>query len=430
MTLAGAMNNAVLGLNAESANLGAIADNIANSQTVGYKTSVTRFENLVGGPDISPSRYIEAGVKVMPQTLIARQGVLQTQSSNTALAISGNGFFPVTSAVDSTSNSIAANATTGVTRAGDFTVNKNGYLVNAAGFYLLGVPTGPDGGAATAMPAELDKLSPVKVGVAATTPGKATTRIGVIANLPASDPAGGSGYSSGIDIYDHAGNPYNLSLKFTKTATNEWQLSDASVTSNNQTGEPPKTTVTPTKLSFDGQGKLTSPASAISPVTITLPGGETITPSLFFNNEKEGGKLTQQDDTFSTAATSQDGYAQGAAGDVSYDAKTGILKQNYSNNSSIPIATLPVITYRNPYGLEAHTGNLYTETPHSGTINIDLPDTQGAGKIDGNRLESSTTDLSTEFSHLIVSQNNYAANSKVVKVADDMMAIAYRLKTV
>lgn len=434
MTLVGALNNAIQGLNGESANLGIIADNISNSQTVGYKDNVKRFENLIGGPDISPSNYVEAGVKIKPENRVTAQGVLQAQTSNTALGVNGNGFFAVTSGVNTSSDTIASGATTGVTRAGDFTANKYGYLVNTAGYYLLGVPatTTAAGNLSTGtLPTALTDLTPVQVLPNATTTGIATTSIKVTANLPATDAVGAAARTVGLNIYDSAGNSYDLSLNFTKTAANTWSLSSASAVSTDPTANPitAKVTTTATTLSFDSQGNLTSPTSAVSPVSIALSSGETLTPTIALSTSTAGAGLTQLDDTFATTNISQNGAGPGAANGLSFDSGTGVLYQTFTNNTRTPVALIPLVTYQNPYGLDQQSGNLYTATTASGTVNIDAVNTNGAGRIQGNALEASTTDISKQFTDLIVSQTNYAADSKMVNATDQMYKTVYTEKS-
>ena len=134
MSIFGALEAAVSGLSANSNALGMISDNIANSNTVGYKDTSADFSTLVTASG-SPSLYSPGGVQSSPLYNVAQQGVLQSESSPTDLAISGGGFFVV--------NSNQAGGSTGTisyTRAGNFSVDANGNLVNAAGLYLQGQP--------------------------------------------------------------------------------------------------------------------------------------------------------------------------------------------------------------------------------------------------------------------------------------------------
>src|ERR1700722_17227072 len=133
MSILGAMYAAVSGLNANSNALGIISDNIANANTVGYKETSTDFLTLVTDSGVV-SEYSPGGVQTKPLYNIAQQGAIQGSNSPTDLAIAGGGFF----VVNSSSAGATGNGTTSFTRAGNFTIDANGNVVNAAGLYLQG----------------------------------------------------------------------------------------------------------------------------------------------------------------------------------------------------------------------------------------------------------------------------------------------------
>lgn len=140
MSLFGAMISGVSGLNAQSQNLGVISDNISNLNTVGYKGTVGRFSTLVT-ESATNTRYTPGGVRFHPTALISKQGLLQATSSNTAAAISGDGFFVVRD-----TNTPGSDNEIFFTRAGDFKPDDDGYLRNTAGYYVQGWATDRDGG--------------------------------------------------------------------------------------------------------------------------------------------------------------------------------------------------------------------------------------------------------------------------------------------
>ncbi|OSQ39673.1 flagellar hook protein FlgE [Thalassospira mesophila] len=139
MSLFGAMISGVSGLNAQSQNLGVISDNIANLNTVGYKSTVGRFSTLVT-QSASQTNYTPGGVQFHPTALISKQGLLQATSSTTAAAISGEGFFIVRDTANPGEDSELF-----FTRAGDFKPDDNGYLKNTAGYYVQGWATDRSG---------------------------------------------------------------------------------------------------------------------------------------------------------------------------------------------------------------------------------------------------------------------------------------------
>ncbi len=190
MSLLGAMYAAVSGLQANSNALGIISDNIANSNTIGYKDTTADFSTLVTQSGVS-SEYSPGGVSTTALYNIAQQGAIQAASSPTDLAISGGGFF----AVNSSADGVSGGGTASFTRAGSFTVNANGDLVNDAGLYLQGqmLTAAQSQAIAAGTPPTLSdtalgSLQTINVngisGIA--TP---TANVTLAANLPANDPS-------------------------------------------------------------------------------------------------------------------------------------------------------------------------------------------------------------------------------------------------
>lgn len=237
MSIYGAMFSGVSGLKAQSQSMSILSDNIANANTVGYKASLARFQTLVTSPATATS-YSSGGVLGRPLSAISQQGLLQASSSTTDVGISGRGFFAVTSKLGNVgSGSIAGLA---YTRAGSFSIDKNGYLVNSAGYYLLGVATDTQGRTATSN-ASVQSLQAINVGTL-TGYASATTSLSIGANLPAvptkstpltlagkldgttsASDAGPNG--AGYVVYSSTGNAYWISqLDYVQTGTNQYDL--------------------------------------------------------------------------------------------------------------------------------------------------------------------------------------------------------------
>jgi flagellar hook protein FlgE len=213
-SLFAALGVSVSGLDAQSQAIGNISDNLANAQTTGFKTIGTEFEDLVtasSATDNSPG-----GVRASPQYQNDVQGTIASTSTTTNLAISGQGFFPVEAAVQ-TSTGTTEFTDNYYTRQGDFTQNKDGYLVNSSGYYLLGYPIAPDGtvNAATTQPIQISSLLDNPV---------ASSTVTYAANLPASAATGYSSTASTIEIYDALGNTHQMSLTWVKDNTNSWSV--------------------------------------------------------------------------------------------------------------------------------------------------------------------------------------------------------------
>ncbi len=215
MSLYAAMQVAVGGLSAQSASIGNISDNLANSQTTGFKGITTRFESLV--TQSNQFANDPGGVRATPYYTNGEQGNLVQSSSATALAISGQGFFPVRPAVVGSNGLTTFGNTTYFTRAGDFNLDKNGFLVNGGGYYLTGYAVGTDGivDTSSADPIRLSELLDNPVG---------TSQVDYAANLPSSSAINFSSSPSTIQVYDSLGGAHDMTFTWTKTATSNWSL--------------------------------------------------------------------------------------------------------------------------------------------------------------------------------------------------------------
>ncbi|MFI3241063.1 MAG: flagellar hook-basal body complex protein [Alphaproteobacteria bacterium] len=251
MSIFGAMQAGVSGLAAQSSAMGGISDNIVNISTVGYKGVNTQFSTLVT-TQTSSAAYSSGGVQAVSTQDVSVQGLLAANSSSTALSVSGDGFFVVNTAAQPGSSDMWA-----YTRAGDFSIDNQGYLKNTGDFYLQGWSLLPYDGSATASTVEIDGTTYMKAyydtngdtvyvndniidsnnlkGINLTSIGGTatpTTQISYGANLPSGDaiynPADSSAgglYSVSALIYDSLGNASNVSINYTKTSSNGWEMS-------------------------------------------------------------------------------------------------------------------------------------------------------------------------------------------------------------
>jgi flagellar hook protein FlgE len=253
MSLYGALYSGVSGLSSESSAMGAIADNITNVNTVGYKGTDVNFQTLVT-QQVSLTQYSPGGVQSKPRAGIDIQGLLQATNSSTDVALSGQGFFVV--------NSVANPATEGgqfaYTRAGSFVANQNGYLENSSGFFVQGWPLTPSDNSPASVPSEQTingttymaayknadgtfhyinqnivsdtELQPLNVNDIGGT-AQATSDISVGLNLPSGDPIYdpnhptlGGVHDSNVLVYDSLGDSGNAQFSWTKIGANAWQL--------------------------------------------------------------------------------------------------------------------------------------------------------------------------------------------------------------
>ena len=282
MSLFSALGTSVSGLTAQSAAFGNISDNVANSQTVGYKEVDTSFIDYL---TTSTSQQNDPGaVATRPDYTNSVQGTISQSSDPLALAITGNGFFAVSESngVASGTNNPTFDPRTYYTRAGDFQLDKDGYLVNSAGEYLEGWAVNPSTGAANQ-----SSLAPIQIGQPKFNP-VPTSTLTLAANLPSG--ASGAPVSSQADIYDSLGNQHAVTLTWTPTGTNTWSLALSSPdVSGNTIGSAtvqfgtngvPEGTIgsfsgatglTPSSFSANGPASLTFTANFGSgPQTVTL----------------------------------------------------------------------------------------------------------------------------------------------------------------
>jgi flagellar hook protein FlgE len=429
MSLYGALNIGVAGLNANSTALSATSSNIANVNTVGYKEATAGFSTFLNS---SLGATASAGVSSVIGQDVTAQGLPTTTSSPTDLSISGNGFFVVNTAAD-------GSGTTEYTRAGSFTPNSSGNLVNAAGLYLMGYQMDSSGDTGTTLvPVNTSSLS----GTA-----QPSTSISMQANLQASstvdstyaagDMAAGTAtpdFSRTINVYDSQGGTQPVTFSFIKTAANTWAYEASySGDSTNLTSTAP---ISEGTVSFNTDGSLAnvngnSPASG--DVTMTIPFDTTtsgLAPqdlSVNFGATTTGGVqgtgsvgLTQDATASIFNGSHVDGSAFGSVTGVTVGTD-GTVTAQFSNGLSQASYKIPIATFANEDGLGQTTGNAYVATKASGTANINGADTGPAGSIASNSLEGSTVDLATEFTNLITTQRAYSASARIITTADQML---------
>lgn len=219
MSIYGAMFSGVSAMNANSQAMGVLSDNISNLNTIGYKHTESRFSTLVTRAATSTA-YSPGGMKMTPTQQIGRQGLLQSSSSATDIAISGIGMIVVNEATTPGSGDRYL-----YSRAGQFEINKDGYLVNTGGYFLQGWPTTTTGafdvdqnGVADASapdPTSLSSLKSVKV-TAVTGTAQPTTAVTLGLTLPATAAVAAT-ESLTVKIYDSLGVAHNMAMQWTKT---------------------------------------------------------------------------------------------------------------------------------------------------------------------------------------------------------------------
>jgi flagellar hook protein FlgE len=389
MGLFSALGTAVSGMSAQSSYLSAIGDNIANSTTVGYKEASTQFQTVLG--EQTSGSYESGGVLAQTSYGITSQGTLTATTSSTDLAISGNGFFVVT------------NAGTGgdfLTRAGSFTPDQNGNLVNTAGYTLMGYAIGSDGTPASTLSAV--NISSTKLQAVASTTGT------ISGNLPSTDVASGATESSTATLYDSSGVAVTADLSYAPT-TSGWTVTATDPATN--------TTLGTANLTFDSTGQY----SGGSPLSLTggSLGANTVTLDMTGMTSLASGFASTPNIT---------GSAPSSLASVSIGTD-GTLTGIYGSGAKAVLYDIPVATVTSANNLTSISGNVYQLSATSGNMTLQTAGTGAAGKIESDNLESSTVDLATELTNMITAQRSYEANSKVLQAASDLLSKLNQLQT-
>ncbi len=428
MSLFGALNTAVSGLTAQSAAFGNISDNVANSQTTGYKAVDTSFIDYLTTSTATNNQ--PGAVSALPEYTNSVQGTVTQSSDPLAMAISGQGFFSVSEAAGTTvTGQPNFNPQTYYTQAGDFRLNNGSYLVNDAGQYLQGWTVNPQTGVTNQ-----SQLAPIQITQTQFNP-ISTTNVDLSANLPAT-PATATPVSSQIEVYDALGSAHTLTLNWAQNSANDWTVR---VSSPDNT---PTSTVGTAEVQFGAASPNGVPAGTIgafgtvtggitgSAYAANQPASLTLTTNFGSGNQAinlnmgdfgEANGVTQFAGTQYTQGTlSQNGVAPGAFTGISITT-SGDVVANYNNGQTETVAQVPITTFSAPNSLQRQNGQAFTITTNSGNAVTQAENTNGAGSLIVGSVESSNVDIATEFSNLIVAQQAYGANAKVVTTADQLL---------
>lgn len=428
MGIQSSLYSGVSGLSANGNAMSVIGNNIANSNTIGYKSSRTLFSDLLSSSVAGSggSSQIGRGVGLSTIDNIFSQGTFENTESNTDLAIEGPGFFMVKDP-----NGTSVN----FTRAGSFRFNQEGNLVNPEGYKVQGYLLDDKGNT-------VGDITDLKVETRAFSPANATAEITLSTNLNANaippaagfkmdDPANTSNYASSIRVFDSLGNTHLMTTYFTKIAQPaatdpiEWSY-NTTVDGGELTGGTKGTLVNvgTGKLTFNDAGGLVS----------TLPDPvQTTAAALKWAN----GANTDQVITFNMNTTQfssdsvvisqqQDGFATGTLVKLDIDGDGNVLG-NYSNGQPRMLARLALAKFTNPGGLVKSGNNMFAEGVGSGSPVIGTVGS-GVGNIFTNSLEQSNVDLAQEFVKMITTQRGFQANSRVITTTDEMMNELINLK--
>lgn len=441
-----ALYSGVTGMQTHQVKLDVIGNNVANVNTVGFKSSNVTFAQTISqtmsGASASSDdglggtnpQQVGVGVGVANISTVNTVGSLQLTGSTTDLAIDGEGYFVVKSG-DSDQYFF--------TRAGNFGVDSDGNLVTSDGYYVCGFldgSTDEDGNYTfdTTTDPEPINIFEMGDGSSVTMSPEATTEVELTGSLDSTLEAQGDAaddigtvpdeadFTTSIYAYDSLGELHDLDIEFTKCYVDETDADNPYTTYYYEIPNSDGTTTVSGYLKFDGSGNIVSDDTDFPTsidVTLETDGGtDTSTFELDFSN------MTMYGEDTDVYMSSMDGYAAGEYSDFSIGSD-GIITASYSNGQSQSIAMISLAQFSNPGGLESLGSNLYAETVNSGSFTTAYaPGTSGTGSLVSGYLEMSNVDLSKEMTDLITTQRGYQACSRIITTADEMLQELINLK--
>ncbi len=408
--MSGSMYASISGLNAEQALLSAVSENIANVNTVGYKSSSVSFsqalqQTLAGASaptatlgGINPQQVAAGGaVNVGAIAVNMGQGTLQTTGVNTNLAIQGNGMFIMKSSQGTT-----------YTRAGNFSLDASGNLVNPSGEFVQGWNATSPGTMPNLTPTTLSNL---QISQGQSIAPAATANVTLSGNLNSQTPAPTTGNNQAVTVpvtvYNSLGGAENVVFTFTPSVATTGAPPTWSWTYTVGSGSPQ----TGGTASFGSNGQLTTTPSTVT-VSLTSPTG-TAQP-VKVNLSGLTGYAAQ-----SQVQGTADGSPAGVLDNFSIGS-SGAIVGTFSNGLTAQIGQIAMAGFSNPAGLLNVGNGQWQQSGNSGTPQVGTPATGSLGSLQAGVLEGSNVNLANEFVNMIIAQQGYQANAKVITIAQQL----------
>lgn len=410
------------GLNASSAYLSVIGNNLANINTVGFKASSVTFKDLVSQNIASTSAnptQVGLGVITGSVTPVFSQGPIENTRESTNAAIQGGGFFIVRGNDGGTS----------YTRAGDFSFNREGKLASSDGFFVQGYMTlDPLTGDVVTSGAPGD----ITIDQGALRRPVATTQFQTQTNLDARAAAADT-YTTSVQVHDSLGAPHIATITFTKqAAAGTWNYTITAPGEDVAGG----VAGTPYQLKagsvvFNANGTLTTvDGAAAADVAIATPAwanGAAVSNWVWNVMDATDPTLTGFAASSTTSSQTQNGSAPGTVSNISISSD-GTILATVGVGQTMAIGQLALASFNNPKGLLKMGGSRYSQNEEAGIPSIGVAGTGGRGTLMGSALEQSNVDIAQEFTRMILAQRGYQANSKTITVSDELMQDTLALK--
>ncbi len=397
---------ALTGLNAASSDLNVISNNIANASTTGFKSSRAEFADIFAS---TSSTAIGNGVRLASVAQQFSQGSVSITQNNLDLAINGQGFFRLND-----------NGNIVYSRAGQFQVDNNGYMVNSTGQRLTAY-TADAAGNISGAKGDV-QLSSADIPPTATTTVTLGLNVDASQNVPVTsfnvtDPSSFN-HSTSTSVYDSFGSSHLMSTYYVKTGPSAWDaytfidgtnISNAGGTLGN-----------PDKLVFGSDGKpSTINGTAVPPYTLATAAYTPPNGSAPLTLTMNYGGLTQFGSGFSVNSLTQDGFTTGRVSGVDIGS-TGVIFARYTNGQSKALGQVVLSNFANPQGLRQLGNTTWAETFNSGAALTGAPGSSSLGSLQSGALEQSNVDISQALVSMITAQRNYQANAQVISTASQI----------
>ncbi|MCC7195133.1 MAG: flagellar hook protein FlgE [Gemmatimonadaceae bacterium] len=432
----------VSGLRNHQARLDVIGNNIANVNTVAFKSGRVTFKEgfaqLLQGASRPPGNQgginpiqVGLGMQIGSVDTLMSQGNLETTGLNTDVAIQGDSFFVVRKGNQSY-----------YTRSGNFQVDADGKLVSPTNGFIVQGRRAVNG-------VLENSVQDIQLPFGQKTPAKQTTSVKLRGNLDAaapefdlSDPDGAGPLTGGfgpdtqgvaankaswteaaITVYDSLGTKYDLRIQIYKSGpgTWEWQMDDTSLVA---AGVPSGSINGSGTLTFRDDGTL-DPATASGTISFSPPGASDMSVTLDFGSGVDG--LSQFSSTTNAVLRDQNGYTSGTLQNFTID-RAGVITGSFTNGVNVSLAQIVLADFNNPAGLLRIGDNMYQESGNSGGAVLGYALEGSQSVLTSGALEMSNVDLANEFTAMIVAQRGFQANSKVITTSDEMLQELVNLK--
>ncbi len=429
MGISSSLNAGVAGLNVNAQRLSGISDNIANSQTYGYKRAETEFSSLVNFGN-SAGSYNAGGVRATTTRQVTQQGSPTSTNNSTDISINGQGLIPVTTVAERSESPTTRPFL--LTSTGSFSKDEDGFLRTSGGLQLLGWGTDTNGDVGAVSREGAASLVPVNLSGFDFSPNP-TTEAEIAVNVPSNATIGDT-HSMTIEYFDAIGGNHNMDIEFESVTPagpgiTTWALTltDSSPDAVNPVGS--------FEVDFDTTGAAPGAINAVRATTGAYDpatgrinvGASSSSIDIEIGTIGSTSNLTQFASDFSPVNITKNGSSLGFLETVEFNDR-GFLEGIYDTGLRRPLFQIPIANVSNPEGLTPEDNQAFRISSASGPVYLWDSGTGPTGTLSGYTLETSTTDITEELTQLIETQRAYSSNAKIVQTVDEMLQETTNLK--